>query len=78
MSTFQVHAPVMPPLGGFARVISFFKTFAEVFLDAQRDDRCRAQALSLHRLVRRDQAAPSTTRMSRSTLPVPSALSASL
>jgi hypothetical protein len=37
MSTFQVHAPVMPPLGGFARVISFFKTFAEVFLDAQRD-----------------------------------------
>src|SRR5262249_32229687 len=40
--------------------------------------RRRAQALSVHRLVRRDQAAPSTTRMSRSTLPVPSALSASL
>ena len=40
MSTFQVHAPVMPPLGGFARVISFFKTFAEVFLDAQ----CEAAA----------------------------------
>jgi len=42
--TFEVHdvdlsgsPPVMPPLGGFARVISFFKTFAEVFLDAQRD-----------------------------------------
>ena len=27
----------MPQLGGFARVISFFKTFAEVFLDAQRE-----------------------------------------
>ena len=40
MSTFQVHAPVMPPVGGFARVISFFKTFAEVFLDAQ----CEAAA----------------------------------
>ena len=74
MSTFQVHAPVMPPLGGFACVISFFKTFAEVFLDVHRGG--RAQALSVHRLVRRDQA--STTRMSRSTLPVPSALSASL
>ena len=37
MSTIQVHAPVMPPVGGFARVISFFKTFAEVFLDAQRE-----------------------------------------
>src|SRR5262249_45016966 len=40
--------------------------------------RGRPQALSVRRLVRRDQAAPSTTRMSRSTLPVPSALSASL
>ncbi len=37
MSTLQVHAPVVPPLGGFARVISLLKTFAEVFLDAQRD-----------------------------------------
>ena len=37
MSTFQVYARVMPPLGGFARVISFFKTFADVFLDAQRE-----------------------------------------
>ena len=36
MSTFQVRAPVMSPLGGLARVISFFMTFAEVFLDAQR------------------------------------------
>ena len=36
MSILQVHAPVVPQLGGFARV-SFFKTFAEVFLDAQRD-----------------------------------------
>ena len=37
MSTLQVHAPVVPPLSGFARVISYFKTFAEVFLDAQGD-----------------------------------------
>jgi len=37
MSTFRVHAPVMPPVGGFARVFSFFKAFAEVFLDAQRE-----------------------------------------
>jgi|RhiMethySRZTD1v2_1073278.scaffolds.fasta_scaffold541488_3 hypothetical protein len=78
MSILQVHAPVVPPLGGFARVISFFKTFAEVFLDAQTRGRGRSQALSVHRLVRCGQAAPSTTRMSRSTLPVPSALSASL
>jgi len=37
MSTFQVRAPEMSPLGGFARVISFFMTFAEAFLDAQRE-----------------------------------------
>jgi len=37
MSILQVHAPVVPQLGGFARVISFFKTLAEVFLDAQRE-----------------------------------------
>jgi len=37
MSTFQVHAPVVPPLGGFARVVAFFQTFAEVFLDVQRE-----------------------------------------
>jgi len=37
MSILQVHAPVVLPLGGFARVISFFKTFAEVFLEAQRE-----------------------------------------
>ena len=37
MSVFRVHAPVMPPLDGFARVISVFKTFADVYLDAQRE-----------------------------------------
>ena len=37
MSILQVHAPVEPQLGAIARVISFFKTFAEVFLDAQRE-----------------------------------------
>jgi hypothetical protein len=37
MSTFQVHASVIPPPGGFARVVSFFKTRAEIFLDAQRE-----------------------------------------
>ena len=29
--------PIVPSLAGFARVISFFKTCVEVFLEAQRE-----------------------------------------
>jgi hypothetical protein len=77
MSTMPVQAHAGPSFGGFARVVSFLSTCVEVFLDAQRE------ATAAHRRYpftdgEASQVAPSTTRISRSTLPLPSALRAPL
>ena len=52
MSTLPVRAPVVPPLGGFARVISFSRPSFEVFARRAARGRGRAQALSVRRVVK--------------------------
>lgn len=37
MSTLPIRAPLVPPLMGFARVISFLTIAIEVFAEAQRE-----------------------------------------
>jgi hypothetical protein len=35
MTTLPIRAPIVPPLSGFARVISYFSIAIEVFAEAQ-------------------------------------------
>ena len=78
MSTMPVQAHAGPSFGGFARVVFFPQHLRRGLSRRPARGHGRPQSAIRSPIGEASQAAPSTTRISRSTLPLPSALRASL